>query len=95
MNAQILENVKANREVVETRFEAMIAQAARLNKKYITSKKFFFEVVANHFENMSTVMVNKCNKSINVFNSEFFKAIEKAEFACAKPERNNNRQYFA
>ena len=95
MNAQILDNVKAKREVVETRFEAMVNQAARLNKSYITSKKFFFEVVANHFENMSTVMVNKCNKSINVFNAEFYKAIEKAEFACAKPERNNNRQYSA
>jgi hypothetical protein len=95
MNAEILNNVKAKREVVETRFESMVAQATRLNKNYITSKKFFFEVVANHFENMSTVMTNKCLKSINVFNAEFFKAIEKAEYACAKPERNNNRQYFA
>ena len=68
---------------------------ASMGKNYITSEKFFFTVVANHFEEMSTVMINKVNKGgYIVFIRELNKAIEKAEYACAKPERENNRQYF-
>jgi hypothetical protein len=95
MNAAILEMLKERRQMVSNRFESMVAQATRMNKKYILDQKFFFTVVANHFENMSVVMTNKILKGGSVFFlRELNKAVDAAEYACAKGERNENRQYF-
>ncbi|NCB85379.1 MAG: hypothetical protein EOM44_12940 [Bacteroidia bacterium] len=95
MNAAILNQLKEKRQAVVNAYNAMVSDVEKYGKKYNTSESFFFTVVANHFEEMSTVMVNKIIRGGSVvFYRELYKAIEKAEYAAAKAERENNRQYF-
>lgn len=92
MNAQIQKQLEENRTLVISRFEKMLRQAEIGRKSYITSKKFFFEVIADYFESLSTVKVNKIIKGgYVVFIRELNAAIDKAEYACAKPQRELNR----
>jgi hypothetical protein len=94
MNTKILDMLKENRTVVENRFEEMIRDSKRTDSKIIDSKKFFFQVVFNYFEDMSTIMINKALKNEIVFYRLLNTSIEKAEYACSKPAREENRQYF-
>jgi hypothetical protein len=95
MNSQILESLKGNRQMVENRYNGMIKNSQLTGSSCIASKKFFFEVVASHFENMSSVMVNKVIKGGHiVFVRELNKAVESAEYSCAKPAREYNKQFF-
>ena len=94
MNEVIKAQLIEKRNIVEERFNEMVENHEKVNtltRSYtpmITSKKFFFQVVSDHFENMSKVMVNKCLKSENRFYQELYKAIDKAKYACAKPGRD-------
>ena len=92
MNTQIENQLKEYRNTVINSFDKMVRNAEIGNKSYITSKKFFFEVVANYFETLSTIKINKILKGgYIVFIRELNIAIENAEFACAKPQREANR----
>ena len=100
MNAQILDLLKANRQVVLNRYQEMVDRK-NLNNEYgcnhvvIESKEFFGKVVMSYFEDMSKIMVNKCLKSNFVFITQLSKACDKACYACAKPQREANRAVFA
>lgn len=94
MNTKILELLKNKRNIVEEQFGIMVREDTRDGSYFISSKKFFFQVVYNHFDEFSTIMTNKCLKSEYKFNTEFWKAIDKAKYACAKPAREANRIYF-
>jgi len=92
MNAQIQNQLTENRSLVISRFDKMVKDAQIGGKSYITSKKFFFEVVANHFEGLTSIKINKIIKGgYVVFIRELNTAIDKAEYACAKPQREINR----
>ena len=91
MNAQIQKQLEENRTLVISCFDKMVKDAQIGGKSYITSKKFFFEVVANHFETLSTIKINKIIKGgYVVFIRELNIAIKNAEYACAKPQREIN-----
>ena len=95
MDTQILNLLKENRSSVEKTHAKVVKQATE-GYNYITSKSFFFKVVAQHFEGMSTIMINKVKRGgVVVFYRELWKAIENAEYACAKPERDANRGLFS
>ncbi len=94
MNDLILNMLTKNRIMVENRFNEMVALNERVGFPIINSKKFFFKVVFEHFENLSKVMVNKILKSEFAFIRELNKAVEKAEYACAKPAREYSKQFF-
>jgi len=93
MNDSILNNLKENRNLVEDSFSKFLNDSK--GKNYNTSKAFYFKVVFSYFEEMSTVMSNKILKGQNyVFMGHLWKAIEKAEYACAKGERQDNKELF-
>jgi len=94
-NISPVEMLKANRDKVEREYQLMLKQAESLGKRYFTSKKFFFQVVLDHFESLSKVMVGKINRSEVVFYEQLYKATERAQYACAKPEREANKGLFA
>ena len=94
MNTEILNQLKERREIVISRFEKMVQSAEKRGSEIINNQNFFFQVVANHFEEMSNVMVNKCLISSVKFGEQFYKAIEKAEYACAKPAREANKSLY-
>lgn len=83
MNETILNKLKESRTNVEIRFN-------ELNETAIITKKDFFNVVFNYFENMSKVMVNKTLKSDTVFFQQLYKAIESAEYKAHEISRRNN-----
>jgi len=83
MNETILNKLKESRTNVEIRFND-------LNETAIITKKEFFDVVFNYFENMSKIMVNKILKSDTVFFQQLYKAIESAEYKAHELSRKNN-----
>jgi len=96
MNTLILDFLKTNREKVEKAFEEMVLEDSKLinifgQSHIINSKKFFFQVVFDYCENMSKAMITKCLKSELKMYEEFYKAIDKAIYACHKP----GREYFS
>lgn len=99
MNNEIKNQLVAKRDRVEAAYSEMIARhqmmMSYIEDRIITSKKFFFEVVADHFEKMSKVKINKCLKDEVWMIMEIQAAIDKAKYACAKPQRELNRVHFS
>ena len=90
MNTTILEMLKANRTMVENRYDEMMKLNSYTGMPIIESKKFYFEVVFNYFDTMSKVKVNRCLKSDNKYYNfiyELNKAIDAADYAVNKPSR--------
>ena len=83
MEAKILNNLKENKGMVENRFNS-------LSENAISSKKDFFQIVFDHFENLSKIMTNKILKSENVFFQQLNVAVEKAEIKAHEISRKNN-----
>jgi hypothetical protein len=96
MNAEIKNLLVANRDKVENKFNKMVESQKLINSEGISDKKFFFQVVFDELANLSTMKINrilKGAKGMGVdywFSRELFAAIEKAEYACAKPAREAN-----
>jgi hypothetical protein len=84
-------DVKVNRlnkmELIKNRYEK------RRGASRIESMSFFLKVVLQYFEERPVVS-NKCLKSYREFCRHLNKAIEKAEYACAKPARIGNSTSF-
>ena len=83
MEAIILNKLKDNKEKVEIRFN-------ELNENAVISKKDFFQIVFDYFENMSKVMTNKILKSEIVFFQQLYKSIENAEYKAHESSRRSN-----
>lgn len=83
MEATILDNLKENKGMVENRFNS-------LNENAIISKKDFFQIVFDHFENLSKVMTNKILKTSSIFVRELNVAVNKAETKAHEISRKNN-----
>lgn len=99
MEEIILNKLKEHRQTVEERYKSFVRISEMAKSKYISSKKFFFQVVFNHFDELSKTMVNKIiNGSYYVFSKELTKALDKAEYVCKKPERedikNERMKYY-
>lgn len=95
MNAIILETLKEHRQIVVDRYNEMIKENDLVGDfRIIRSDKFFFKVVFDHFDTLSKVIENRVLRSENDFFTQLYKAIDKATYACAKPCRDDNRQYF-
>ena len=89
MNPQILNLLKENRSEVDSTYNKMVELANRRGFHYITNKKFFFQIVFDYFEKISKIKINRCLNNEMYFLGEFRLAIEKAEYACAKPTRQD------
>lgn len=83
METLFLNTLKENRTLVENRFNSLSDNA-------VISKKDFFQIVFDYFENMSKVMIGKCTKSSIVMIKELNKAIESAEYKAYEVSRRNN-----
>ncbi len=81
-------------QMINDRFNEMIRLAKMTGAKRIESKDFFMKVINSYFEEMSKGKANKCVTSYSTMCYEMNKACEKAEYACAKPAREENKQYF-
>jgi hypothetical protein len=94
MNAQIETMINSNKSIITETFNKEVYLAGRCNHQIIASEVFFNKVITEHFESMSKVMTNKCLKSQNSFFQQFYKAIDKAIYAIAKPQREINSVNF-
>lgn len=83
MEAIILNYLKEKRELVESRFNS-------LGENACISKKDFFQIVFDRFENISKVMLNKILKDNYKFIYELNKAIEIAEYKAHEASRRSN-----
>ena len=83
METLFLNTLKEKRTLVENRFNS-------LSENAVISKKDFFQIVFDYFENMSKIMIGKCTKSSIVMIRELNKAIESAEYKAHEVSRRNN-----